>query len=117
MAFRKQTKGTERTTWAPVVVDGFSKDGKRVKQDFKAKFLIPEQSEINTLIGVDADNINDEKIIQAVLKDWSEVEDENGDPLPFTTENVADIMEEYPTRPTVVRTWLGLIGKLGGRKN
>lgn len=117
MAYRKAKKDEPKTTWYPVSVDSRDKEGKIVKQGFRAKFLIPSQTEINDLIGPDAENVNDEKIIEKVLLGWDEIQDENGDPLEFNPQNVAEIMEEFPTRPTTVRAWLTLVGKLGQRKN
>lgn len=117
MAYRKAAKEEPKTTWYPVIVESRTKDGRILKQSFKAKFLIPSQTEINDLIGPDAENVNDEKIIEKVLLGWDEMEDDKGDPLDFTPQNVAEIMEEFPTRPTTVRAWLTLVGKLGQRKN
>lgn len=101
---------SNKFVWLTAQVEIIGEDAVRSINKLKVKFKVPTQSKLDEYRKGFAENtLTDAQFLNEVMLDWKEVGDENGIPLEFTPENVADTLEVYPTRPTLVNTFFNNI--------
>lgn len=102
-----------QTPTYPATVNVELPDGKTVKKvaftiNFHRKTMT-EITDIHRRLGLPMDNdekLNDEKLVGEIVAGWgTDVQDEDGQPLEFNDANLAALMDIYPVRPAVVRTF------------
>lgn len=92
-------------TW-PVTVDFPIDGGKTRAVQFTAKFRRLSQSEVvKQQEEINAGEISDRDIIDAVLIGWAGVADESGVELEFNHDNLDMALEMFPVRPSIVRAY------------
>lgn len=98
------------TYTASVKVDIPSDDGKTIQRMFKAKFKRLPQSELDALTDrLKEKEMDDDAVVRAVMVGWEGVADQDGNALEFNEENLAALLEVFPTRPSIVRTFFATI--------
>jgi hypothetical protein len=91
---------------AQVRVDVPTDNGKSVQKVFSATFKRLSQAELDNLSDrVSAKELNDSTLIDEVMVGWDGVADENGTPLEFNDQNLAALLNVFPVRPTLIRTF------------
>lgn len=96
---------------APVNVDILGDDGTVQNRVLMCRFKRLSQKEIDDLHEQCAKGLtSDAKVISEVLLGWTENPlDENGNPMEFNPENLAKVLDIYPTRPSVARKFFETI--------
>jgi hypothetical protein len=90
----------------PVAVDIVGDNNKSKTHVFKARFKRLKQSELESLSErLAAKELTDSALIDEVMVGWQDVADAEGNPLEFNPDNLEALLEIYPTRPTIVRTF------------
>lgn len=88
---------------------------------FEALFAALPQDELDRMRGIglaqDDQRLTDEQIARRVLRGWRHVNDEQGQPLPFTADNVSRLLQWPLARTAVVATYLAATSGLAARKN
>lgn len=101
---------TNPTYTAQVKVDLPSDNGKTVQKVFSATFKRLSQSELDNVTDrLSAKELTDSGLIGEVLVGWSDVQDENGTTLEFNDANLAALLDVFPVRPTIVKTFFASI--------
>lgn len=87
-------------------------NGKKIKTSFDIIYKRKGTSEIEdihrrfALEDGDENQLTDSKLIPEIVAGWgNNVHDEDGNPLPFTEENLAALVDIYPVRPAIVRVF------------
>lgn len=89
-----------------VTVEYPIEDGKTQRAKFFARFKRLKQEEIEDLLKRAREaRANDRQILEEVLVGWKGVQDEAGEEIPFTPENMATVMNVYPMQPATVRAF------------
>jgi hypothetical protein len=99
-------------------------NGKATKHAFTAMFKRLSQSELDEVhrrlnyerLNVGEELLKDDELLQQVLVGWDGIMDKSGAPLPFNAETMAEVLEVFPVRPTLVNAFFGSI-KTSKRKN
>lgn len=108
----------------PVDVEVPDGTGKSNKHSFKARFKRLKQSEIDSVyrrIGKEnllegEEQLTDDELLKEVMTGWEGVQDLDGGELEFNEENMARLLDIFPTRSTLVKAYFGSI-KTSARKN
>jgi hypothetical protein len=107
MAFKIATNPTYT---AQVKVDIPSDNGKTVPKAFGAVFKRLSQSELDGVSDrLAAKELTDSGLIDEVMVGWSDVQDEDGTVLEFNDKNLAALLDVFPVRPTLVKTFFASI--------
>lgn len=94
----------------PISVEMPGDNGKPKIQLFKAQFKRLTQSELESLTERLKDGaLTDSAMIDEVMVGWDGVTDEKNVPVEFNEVNLAALLEIYPTRPTIVRSFFASI--------
>ena len=81
-------------------------NGKTVQKVFSATFKRLSQSELdNVKERLDSKDLTDGALIDEVMVGWGDVADENGTALEFNEQNLAALLDVFPVRPTIVKTF------------
>jgi hypothetical protein len=90
----------------PVTVPQLTEDGKAKDTDFAAYFKRLPQSQVDDLRErAVAGTITDQELANTVLVGWDRVQDEAGNPLPYSEENRRALLDVVPVRPSVIKAW------------
>lgn len=102
----------------PVTVKFLDGNGKTVPKKFRAHFVRLSQSELDDLIEKSQNKeISDADLADRVFVGWDDVTDDNGQPLEFTPALRDQLLDIYPTRPSVIAAWFESITGGAKRKN
>jgi len=101
---------TNPTYTAQVKVDLPADNGKTVQKVFSATFKRLSQSELDSVTDrLSAKELTDSGLINEVMVGWGDVQDENGNQLEFNDTNLAALLDVFPVRPTIVKTFLATL--------
>lgn len=101
---------TNPTYTTPVKVDVPGDNGKTEQKAFTAIFKRLSQEELDDVTDrLGAKTLTDKGLIDEVLVGWKDVQDENSTPLEFNETNLAALLNVFPTRPTIVKTFFASI--------
>jgi hypothetical protein len=101
---------TNPTYAAQVKVDMPGDNGKTVQKVFSATFKRLSQSDLDNLVErLNSKDLSDSALIDEVMVGWGDVQDESGTPLEFNDTNLAALLDVYPVRPTIVKTFFASI--------
>lgn len=92
----------------PVKVLIPSDKGKTTSHTFTAEFRRMSMREIEEMNArLKEQTITDTQLLQDVMVGWGEdVQDADGNPLPFTERNFEALLDVYPTRGTLVKAFM-----------
>ena len=95
---------------AQVKVELPSDNGKTVSKMFQAIFKRMSQSELDNISErLSAKELTDAALIDEVMVGWEDVQDEDGNVLEFNDKNLATLLDVFPVRPTIVKTFFATI--------
>lgn len=93
----------------PVLFHYIDEDGVTKNNRFKVAFRRLNKSQREKIQEMDGDI----DIIKSVLVNWEDVEDENGETIPFSVENLVSIDDECPEFTTAIAyAWADSIKKV-----
>lgn len=93
----------------PIVVEEPADGGKWTQQSFTGIFKRLGRSDFNALI-----ELGDEAVIQEVLEGWDDLKEESGEPIPFTTETVAEMSNDTYWSRGVIKSYFEFLN--GGKE-
>jgi hypothetical protein len=97
---------TNPTYTTVVKVDMLADKGKTVQNVFSAIFKRLSQSELdNVMERLGSKELSDSGLIEEIMVGWDGVTDESGEPLEFNDTNLAALLDVFPVRPTLVKTF------------
>jgi hypothetical protein len=113
-----------QTYLQPVEVEVPNGGGKTIKHIFKARFKRKTQAELdeihrrlNALQLKDGEELlSDDALLREVMDGWEDVLDGQDQPQEFNEENLATLLDIYPTRPRLVKAFFDSI-QTSKRKN
>ncbi len=89
-------------TW-PVTVQVPQDGGVFKPYEFIAEFKMQTQSEIDALL--ELSKANDKDMLKAVLVGWDQVQDSDGNPLPFSEESLSTLTDITYVRTGLVKSF------------
>lgn len=114
--FKVTTKPENQSYLWPVKVDLPTETGVQTVS-FKARFKRVSQEELDDFRDrLEGDDFTDRELVHEVMCGWEGVTDEEGATLDFNPDNLNALLNMYPTRPTIVKTFYDSI-KGAKRKN
>ena len=109
-----------RDFWWPVQVP-IPHDGAYLMARLDVLYAALEQPEIDRMRGVGlADGESpptDSQIAQRVVRGWRDLADEAGNPVAFSAEALAQLLQTPAMRTAIVMTYLAAVSGLAARKN
>jgi hypothetical protein len=97
---------TTPTYKAKVAVDIPGDNGKVTTKVFSATFKRLQQSDLDDMMArLRSKDLDDRSLIGEVMVGWDDVADEDGNVLEFNEENLDALLEVFPVRPTIVKTF------------
>lgn len=101
----------ETYTW-PVVVELPADGGKFQRHAFDVEFRRAPKAETDRILHEAAEGaLTDEQLVARLVVGWSGVEDVDGEPLPFSQENLARLLGCYYQVPrAIARAWIDSLG-------
>jgi hypothetical protein len=92
------------TALVNVELPGNQGKGKTVQ--FTAEFKRLSQTAIESVHErANAGELSDSQLLDEVLLGWDGVQDEDGNALEFNDDNLATVLDIFPTRPSIVRAF------------
>jgi len=101
-----------------------SDGGKTIQREFQAEFKRLTQSELDEindrLLGFkskegeedyeEVERLTDDELVRMVMVGWAGVQDESGADLEFNEANLSALLDVFPVRPSIVKTFFATIG-------
>jgi len=102
----------------PVKVEIVADGGKRHSYGFDATFRRLSREEFLTVTKrAQAAELDDAELIRDVLLGWKGIEDEKGEPLPYSEEAREALLDVWPVLPALVNAFIEAHSPTGRTKN
>lgn len=110
--------GSGRHTWVAVKWPGLAEDGSKVENEIQCQITLVDrdvfQLELDREKNPDANPNHAVEFAQANTRDWKGVGDVNGNPLPFSAENFAQLIQSpaflFGWGQAYITAWGGVSG-------
>jgi hypothetical protein len=105
-----QISAKNQTYTADVRVEKPGDKGKAKVQVFVARFKRVTQDELDDIhVRLQDGGLKDAALIREVMVGWEKVLGEDGRELEFNDDNLTLVLDDFPVRPTVVKTFFATI--------
>lgn len=105
--------GHSESFWYPVKVTIVGEDGQSTTHDFEAKFKRLDRESLNRVMATP----DDLAVMRENLLGWRGVVNDDGNPLPFTDDNRAALLNLWPVLPAMAKAFVEAHSPEGRAKN